>query len=196
MAGTSNYLKHTSGNPLQRFLINNFYKNVFKLIKPSKPQTILDVGCGEGFTLVNLGRNRIGKNFEGIDNSKVAIRVGKKLYPSLNLKEGDIYNLPHKDKSFDLVICTEVLEHLENPKAALAELKRVAKKNILLSVPNEPFFILANFLRGKYLMTLGNNPEHINHWSAGGFRKFLRANGLKISQTSYPFPWTIVFAKS
>ncbi len=195
MPETSNYLKHTSRNPLQKFLVNNFYHSLYKLVKHIKPERILDVGCGEGFTLVNLRRNRIGRQHEGIDYSRDAIVLGKKLYPKLNIKLGDIYRLPYRDSEFDLVVCTEVLEHVKDPETALKEIKRVAKKYIALSVPNEPFFMLANLLRGKYLKTFGNHPEHVNHWTAPGFKKFIRHSSLKVSCVKHPFPWTLVLAR-
>ncbi len=195
MVDTTNYLKHTSQNPIQRALIGNFNKTLVNLIKPLKPLKILDVGCGEGFILVNFARNKVGKIYEGVDNSKTAIKLGKKMYPNLDIKVGDIYNLPYKDNSFDLLICTEVLEHLKDPDKALAELRRVTKKYIAISVPNEPFFILANLFRGKYLTHLGNHPEHINHWTNPGFKRYLRKNGLKISGSRAPFAWTLVLAR-
>lgn len=195
MPETSNYQKHMSKNPLQKFLIENFYKSLVSFAKSVRPVTVLDVGCGEGFSLVSLRRSKIGKVYEGVDYSYDAIRLGKKLYPKLNIKLGNIYDLPYKDSVYDLVICTEVLEHLEKPHEALSEIKRVAKKYIILSVPNEPFFTLGNLFRGKYIKSFGNNPEHINHWNAGGFGKFLRSGGLKISGARYPFPWTVILAR-
>ena len=195
MTEPTNYLKHTNTNPIQRLLINNFNKALINLIRPTKSAKILDVGCGEGFVLVTLARNKIGKAYEGIDNSKEAIRLGKKMYPTLNIKIADIYDLPYKDNSFDLLICTEVLEHLEDPKKALSELRRVTKKYLAISVPNEPFFIMANFIRGKYLRHFGNHPEHINHWTFPGFKKFLRKNGFKISASRAPFAWTLILAR-
>lgn len=195
MPQTTNYQKHASKNVIQKFLINNFYTSLICVVKSAKPEKILDVGCGEGFTLIKFGRSKIGKIYEGVDSSRDAIRIGKKLYPSLNIKSGDIYNLEYQDGAFDLLVCTEVLEHLKNPEKALSELKRVTKKYIVFSVPNEPFFILANLARGKYLRGLGNHPEHINHWSHNGFKKFLRKNGLKVSNAKSPFPWTIVLAR-
>ena len=91
-----------------------------------------------------------------------------------------------------MVICTEVLEHLENPELALMELKRVSKKYILLSVPNEPFFMLANLLRGKNISRWGNDIEHINHWSFWSFQSFIKSKGVNIAKKFFPFPWTIV----
>lgn len=195
MPETTNYLKHSSNNPIQRLLIQNYYRELLKLIKICKPVKILDVGCGEGETIVKLKQSKIGKSLEGVDNSANALRIGRKIYPGINIKTGDIYNLPYKDNSFDVVVCTEVLEHLDNPQKALLELRRVSNKYMLLSVPNEPFFILANFLRGKYLRKLGNHPEHINHWTNLGFKKFLGKNGLKIICSRAPFAWTMVLAR-
>ena len=195
MSQTTNYLKHANNNPVQRLLIENFYQQLINVLKPIKPIKILDVGCGEGETIVQLKQTRIGKNLEGIDNSEDALQIGRKIYPGINIKSGNIYELPYKGGSFDLLICTEVLEHLKNPRKALAELRRVSSKYVLLSVPNEPFFTLANLLRGKYLRTLGNHPEHINHWANPGFKMFLRKNGFRIVASRTPFPWTLILAR-
>lgn len=195
MPETTNYIKHSNSNPIQKYLIDNFYKGLFKMIKPLRPIKVLDIGCGEGFTLKKLEEKKIGKTLIGIDNSNAAIKIGKKIYPHLDLRKGDIYQLDFKDGEFDLVICTEVLEHLKDPQSALLEIKRVSKKYIVFSVPNEPFFIMANFLRGKYLKRFGNHPEHINHWTFITFPSFLRKNGLVVAKKKYPFAWSLILAK-
>jgi ubiquinone/menaquinone biosynthesis C-methylase UbiE len=165
------------------------------MIKPLRSRAVLDVGCGEGITLKKLEDKKIGKNNEGIDYSATAIKIGKKIYPQLKLSKGDIYKLDYKDNSFDLLICTEVLEHLKDPIKAVEEMKRVTSKYIIISVPNEPFFIMANFLRGKYLKSFGNHPEHINHWTANGLEKFLKKQGLTIVKKAHPFAWSLVLVK-
>ena len=142
----TNYIKHTSKNPLQRFLIERFFSSLVSLAKPLKAKKVLDAGCGEGFSLNKLIINNVGEELEGIENSKEAIILGKKLFPKAKVKLGSVYDLPYKTNYFDLVLCTEVLEHLENPQKALLEIIRVSKKHVILSVPNEPFFRLANFL--------------------------------------------------
>lgn len=191
---TTNFNKHSSDNPIQKKLISNFYSTVFRLVKPLKVESILDVGCGEGITLDKLEKQSIGKKLYGIDYSDDALKIGKKIYPHLSLSKGDIYDIKEKDSTYDLVMATEVLEHLDDPQKALKELIRVSKKYVLLSVPNEPFFIGANFLRGKYLKNFGNHPEHINHWTYVGFERFLERNGLKIVKTKHPFAWTLILA--
>lgn len=121
--------------------------------------------------------------------------MGKKLFPNLIFKEGSIYKLPYKDNSFDLVVCTEVLEHLDAPPKVLNEILRTSRKYVLISVPNEPFFWLSNFIRGKNLFRLGDDPGHIHHWTIFSFRKFIKKNGIKIRQMLFPFPWMIVLGE-
>ena len=118
---TDNYNKHKSKNPLKKFYINNFFNVIFNDLKNLEIESVFDAGCGEGFTLKKLKEKGIGKKFQGIDSSKEAIQLGKKENPDLDLEIGDIYNLKFKDKSFDLVVSTEVFEHLKEPEKAFLE---------------------------------------------------------------------------
>jgi 2-polyprenyl-3-methyl-5-hydroxy-6-metoxy-1,4-benzoquinol methylase len=195
MKQTDNYKKHTHKNPIQRLLLDNFFRNLTNLIATKKVDSILDVGCGEGFTLNRLKEKGTYKKLEGIEYLPAAIELGKKTYPDIKITQGSIYELPYKDNSFDLVLCTEVLEHLDKPQDALRELVRVSNKYLVISVPNEPFFMLAQLVRGKNWSRLGNDIEHINHWTMFGFPKFIRKNGgskLKVLAKRFPFAWTML----
>lgn len=192
----TNYQKHQSENPIQRWLIDRFNKRLIAFIYScSGVKSIFDVGCGEGFTLALIQKAGINATLSGIDASKEALRLGKKEFPKLQLSEGDIYHLKAKSRSVDLVLCTEVLEHLTDPISAIGELKRVARKYVIISVPHEPWFMLANFLRGKYLTRWGNHPEHINHWSKAGIVHLVESQGLHIVRVANPFAWTLILAK-
>ena len=191
---TDNYRKHTTKNPLQKMFINRFLKALIIELKRLHPKTILDVGCGEGFTLAKIRKANIGKHLEGVDFLDRAIELGKQTHPYLSLKQGNIYKLPYKDNSFDAVICTEVLEHLEQPEKALKELYRVTRKYCIISVPNEPIFRTANFLRGKNISRWGNDIEHIQHWSKKGIVSFVEKY-FKIRVVRTPFPWTLLVAE-
>lgn len=194
MNSTTNLTKHQNNNPISKFFLDNFKTLLLAKVRALKPDSILDVGAGEGFTLDMFRRSNVGKKLEGIEYMDEAIEFGKKLHPQVKIKKGDIYQLPYKDNSFDVIICTEVLEHLEDPAAALVELKRVTKKYIILSVPNEPLFTIQRFMRGKNMLKLGDHPEHIQHWSSGKFEKFVREH-LAIKDVSTPLPWTMITAK-
>lgn len=192
---STNLAKHTTKNPIGRFFLNNFLNTVVKATRPLNIDSILDVGCGEGFTLDRLYKEKIGKTYEGIEYEETAVDLAKKMYPKLTFKQGDIYKLPYKSNSFDLVVCTEVLEHLTDPKKAYRELLRVSRKYVLLSVPNEPFFTIQRIGRFQNVRHLGAHPEHIQHWTYRAFLKFVKVRGVKIITKKLPVPWTMVILK-
>lgn len=193
---STNFEKHSSSNPIQQWLIGRFNAQLIRCLHACGNITsIFDVGCGEGFSLAMIKKSGSRAALSGIDYSDDALALGRKQFPDLNLKKGDIYALDAADRSIDLVLCTEVLEHLVKPETALSEIVRVSRRYVLVSVPHEPWFMLANFLRVKYVTRWGNHPEHINHWSRDSFVQLLRSAGLEIVSIHNPFPWTMVLAR-
>ncbi len=191
----TNFQKHTTGNPISRIFLNNFFNVVISVVKPFKPETVLDVGCGEGFTLARLKKEGIGKKLEGIESEDASISLGKKIHPDVIIKKGSIYKLPYKDNSFDLVLCTEVLEHLKKPKEGLKQLIRVSNQYVLLTVPNEPYFTIQRFIRGKNILKLGDHPEHVQHWTSFSFEQFVLKEKVQVIIKKHPFPWTMLLLK-
>lgn len=192
---SSNLRKHTSGNPLQRALLDRFHHAAAGLLDRAAPapRRILDAGCGEGFAMrAVLGAH--GAEVVGLDGSPGALRVAATLNPGRRFAAGDLLDLPFPARSFDLVACMEVLEHLDDPAGGLAELRRVSARWLLLSVPHEPLFRGANFLRGKNLRALGNDPGHVNHWSARGFLRFANTQ-CRVAEWRTSFPWTIALCR-
>lgn len=170
--------------------MKNYHNQMLSLISSLDVNSILDAGCGEGFILKILYENKIGKKLEGIEYSNDALKIGKGLHPYLNLKKGSIYSLSYKNDQFDIVLCTEVLEHLEDPVKALKEIERVSKKYVLITVPLEPWWTLFNFTQW------GKDIGHINHWGGGGIKKFVLQNSnLKVVKRVYAFPWTMILAE-
>ena len=104
----------------------------------------------------------------------------------------DVYDLPFPSRSYDLVLCLEVLEHLADPARALREIRRVSRQACLLSVPHEPFFRLGNVARGKNLSRLGDPADHVQHWGAAGFTDFCRRE-VTVRTATGAFPWLIVY---
>jgi SAM-dependent methyltransferase len=192
---SSNLRKHTSGNPLQRALLERFHDAAATLLRQVRPapNLILDAGCGEGFAMrAVLGAQPA--QVVGLDGSAGAVRIAGQLNPGRRFAAGDLYALPFPDRSFDLVVCMEVLEHLEAPERGLAELARVSRGWLLLSVPHEPLFRGANFLRGKNLRAWGNDPGHVNHWSHRGFLRFVeRRCAVVAARTS--LPWSLALCR-
>jgi SAM-dependent methyltransferase len=156
---------------------------------------LAEIGCAEGFVLNKLRSLKPELHFTGMDIDISALKRGRMIHEWLTIQQATIYHVPYKSRSFDLVMCLEVIEHLEYPKDAIAELMRITRRYCLFSVPHEPFFRMANFLRGKNIKRLGDDPDHRNHWGRVRFIKLLRASGFVILKVRMPFPWLIVLTE-
>jgi len=93
-------------------------------------KTILDIGCQEFFFRDQLK-----------DKYQVTLADFEPRFPEI--KQEDVQNLSFEDNAFDIVLCQQVLEHVPDPVKAMGELKRVAAKQLIITVPHEPTFTLA-----------------------------------------------------
>jgi ubiquinone/menaquinone biosynthesis C-methylase UbiE len=120
---TSDYYLSTSNNLV--------FDKFIDLCKKHCGKNILDIGCAVGDYMVKL--NSLGFITVGADVNPAYVEVAKSkgLYVHL-IKD----KLPFPDKSFDSVVLFEVLEHLPDPVSVLTEAQRVARKNIIITVPN------------------------------------------------------------
>ena len=189
-----NLQKYESRNPVQRFLIWYFHRRVGELVASTGARTVLDVGCGEGFTIERLLSEDGRLPIQGLDYDWGALLRAKSKHPEVFLQMGDIQRLPYAGGSFDLVLCLQVLEHLSEPMTALEELRRVSGEHCLISVPNEPFFMGSNFLRAKNVKAWGNDPEHLQHWTAGQFLSMVGQHFV-VERVVYPFPWVVALCR-
>ncbi|KAI3405890.1 hypothetical protein KGF56_001109 [Candida oxycetoniae] len=114
--------------------VENSSKFVTSVLKPNFK--VLDVGCGPGTITIDFARNYLnqGGSIIGVEPTKELIDLANetraKTVPDLKNIEftlGSIYKLPFEENTFDLVHAHQVVVHLQDPIAALAELKRVTK---------------------------------------------------------------------
>jgi len=192
MTRPTNELKFETGNPVVQRMIGRFFACLGELIEPLNPSRTLDAGCGEGETLARLG-TLLGERVAAVDLSDYSVARVRERLPAVDARVASVTDLPFGDDSFDLVLCLEVLEHLREPGAAVAELARVGSRDVIISVPHEPWFQVGSLLRGKYVSSLGNHPEHLNHYSRRTLRALLERN-LQIRAIRHPFPWLIAHA--
>ncbi|EIQ01654.1 methylase involved in ubiquinone/menaquinone biosynthesis [Opitutaceae bacterium TAV1] len=187
---STNQQKYETKNPIRRLCVQNFQRTLLKAVRQLAPETLLDAGCGEGFNLSMINGHHSAKLY-GIDLSSQAVSLAKKRIPDAEVQTGSVYSIPYADNSFDTVLCTEVLEHLDNPEHAISELLRVSNRYVVATVPHEPFFQIGNFLSLKYMKRFGNHPEHINRWTRHAFVALL-ASKMSVLEVYSPFPWTLV----
>jgi SAM-dependent methyltransferase len=186
--------KYGSQNPAVRRLMAGFERNLDELFTQAAPGSILDIGCGEG-VLTEQWAARLGEGrVVGVDlpDPKLAAQWQPRTRPNLDFRELDVTDgLPYAEGEFDLVCATEVLEHVPGPERVVAEMARVAARQLIVSVPHEPLWRILNVARGAYLRELGNTPGHINHWTRRGFVALLSNHGT-VTEIRSPFPWTML----
>jgi SAM-dependent methyltransferase len=98
----------------------------------SSAKTLLDVGCGRGYFLNEIAR-RTNYRLTGCD------MMDKVDGLNADYMQGFVEKLPFADKAFDIVTCTHTVEHIINLQAAVAELKRVAKKQLIIVTPRQKY---------------------------------------------------------
>jgi SAM-dependent methyltransferase len=187
------YAKYASTSVLERRFMANFFTRLNQALPVAPPRRVLEVGIGEGEVAQRVAQRYPDASVIGLDLPD-DILAQEWLNRDLTSIFGDITRLPFPDKSFDLVLAIEVLEHVPHPDLALAELSRVAARDVVVSVPREPLWRIANMARGKYWAALGNTPGHIQHWSSRGFRRFV-AEHLEVTEHHSPTPWTMLAAR-
>jgi 2-polyprenyl-3-methyl-5-hydroxy-6-metoxy-1,4-benzoquinol methylase len=190
------YDKYGSTNPVVRRLMAGFERTLDDLFSQAAPQSVLDVGCGEGVLTARWAERLGDRRVVGVDlaDPKLSEEWARRQRPNLQFTPMTVQSLEFADDEFELVAATEVLEHVAEPDRALAEMARVASRWLLVSVPHEPLWRALNMARGAYLRQLGNTPGHLNHWSRSSFVTLLGRYG-EVVQTRSPFPWTMLLVR-
>jgi 2-polyprenyl-3-methyl-5-hydroxy-6-metoxy-1,4-benzoquinol methylase len=191
------YDKYGSRNPVLKSVMKGFGTALSDLVAKVSPRSIHDVGCGEGIWVIRWNENGIAAR--GSEFSSRVIEIAREnaitrgLSPSL-FEQRSIYDLDAVRDSADLLVCCEVLEHLEHPQAALQALQRAIGRHLIISVPREPLWRALNLARGKYIARFGNTPGHIQHWSKAGIVELV-SQFFDVIEVRSPLPWTMLLCK-
>jgi 2-polyprenyl-3-methyl-5-hydroxy-6-metoxy-1,4-benzoquinol methylase len=185
--------KYSSKNPVVRWLMAGFQAALDELFRQAAPQSVLDVGCGEGVLTARWADQLETGRVVGIDleDPKLRAEWAKRRRGNLEFRSMPAENLPFGEAEFDLAAAIEVLEHVPDPAHTVAEMARVARHYLLVSVPREPLWRALNLARGAYMRDLGNTPGHVNHWSKRKFIALLTQHG-QVLEARSPFPWTML----
>jgi ubiquinone/menaquinone biosynthesis C-methylase UbiE len=149
---------------------------VTQFLKGRRPQKILDVGCGTGETISFLKKLFPKAKFYGVDSSSSAIKFSK-LRGHKNILKSLAEKLPFKDKTFDVILFLDVLEHISDDQKVINEAKRVLKKNgsIIITSP------ALNFIWSAHDTDQG----HKRRYTRRAIRKLSSNAGLKTDFISY-----------
>jgi len=166
-----------------------FLKKILKshVEKNGKFQNLLDLGCGDGANLRWL--NEFGKNIWATDYNLLRLErtyeIMNKLEINAKIYLSDIFSLPFKENSFDLVFFNHVIEHLKNDLGALQNIYKITKPGglVILGTPNEgaiawkfAYFIEPNVMKKS---------DHVNFYTADSIKKIAEKAGFKIMHTEH-----------
>jgi len=159
-------------------LIKSFIRKVISL----NSINFLDVGCGDGYYLKFIEQNYKHVFSIGVDISSSQLKHAKrKIKVKSNLIVASATNLPFKDSSFEVVLCSEVVEHIPDVTSTLKELARVCKSKLIISTPT----LTAPFIRfelniAKKLGRPGKwGKTHIREFKQNEFLSLLINNNLR-----------------
>lgn len=183
---------------------------ILSTVENRKHNHILEVGCGRGFYMKTLSQLPGVTKIEGIDINPhyVAIAQNFAKHKKVHIQQASAYKLPFKSNSFDIVISTEVLEHLEDDTTAVREMYRVLKPGgrLLITVPNERFPFLwdpLNWILMKLFHThvskniwwlAGIWADHIRLYTIGTIKKTIRSSHFVIKKSKLIVHWSFPFS--
>ena len=138
-----------------------FFNDIENDVDYHDQDRVLDAGCGHGYLLASINQREVKTVLYGCDISKNSEEQVRKFIPSAKFSLCSLYDMPYEDDFFDLVFCTEVIEHLSSPCEAISELFRVLapKGRLIVTIPE-----------GRQ----DTSKEHINFWTKESFTMFLR----------------------
>jgi 2-polyprenyl-3-methyl-5-hydroxy-6-metoxy-1,4-benzoquinol methylase len=190
------YDKYGSKNPLVRYIMKGFHDSLDALVVRTGATKIHEIGCGEGNLSIHLAKQN--KKVIASDFSSKIIQIAtenaNKAGVNIDFKVASIYDLTPAD-SAELVLCSEVMEHLPDIKKTMKMLNMLADPFLIISVPREPLWRILNLARFKYLSSMGNTPGHIQHWSKKRISKLI-SDYFDIMHILTPVPWTILLCRS
>jgi ubiquinone/menaquinone biosynthesis C-methylase UbiE len=152
----------------------------------SRDLTVLDVGCGTGHLLHLISREAPFRKKIGCDVSETAIEIGSSLFKDISFVLADIYKLPFKD--IDVVLCSEVIEHVRDDSRALKEIYRILSSGGLL-------FLTVPFDKNNWTFH-DEFFKHYRRYDKDATAKLLENIGFKIKHVStFGFPFIRFFVR-
>jgi len=192
-----------------RHLARARYDTIVRCLEKINPVSCLDAGCGDGVLEYCISNRMPGLKKTGFDISRPNITEAVRMNPAGTFIQADGRHIPFGDSVFDAVVCSEMLEHLEEYAECLDELSRVTKQYLIITTPNAyswkiiKFFLkypgrgirelYRGFKRGYYDDSYYEKAHLHRYFCAGYLKKMLIARGFSIESEGVTSVWDSVF---
>ena len=188
--GTSPIVDWDRGWPLWSDLVRYYPSGVHRRrlivswLSPHAPASVLDAGCGPGDLLAAVRDRLPGAAFCGVDQSAGVVAANRARLPWARFERVDLER-EHLPERFDAVVCSEVLEHIADDRAALAHLAAMTGRLLLLTVPAGP------------VLPLERGFGHLRHYRLDALSGEIEALGFGIVRAqAWGFPWMTLFKRA
>jgi 2-polyprenyl-3-methyl-5-hydroxy-6-metoxy-1,4-benzoquinol methylase len=181
---------YNSANPAVRLVHRQRLSAIASELPGAASLRVLDAGCGEGHLLQKLHSKYPANRYFGVDITAVALEKAQQRCPFAMLYRMNLSDLAFADEAFDVVIITEVLEHIIEFEDVTAELLRVIRKGgrFIITFPNEVLWTLSRFLLGRRPIRV---PDHINAFSPPMIQTMFGLELLRQRSLPFPLPFSL-----
>ncbi len=173
-------------NLLQKLWHKRKLAQVLKLLPKQKKGTakVLDIGCSSAILTNEISRTLKKSKVTGLDSYKAAIVFARSKYPHIKFVIGDAHKLPFKNRAFDIIICTETLEHVVDPAKSIQEMRRVLKADGQTIISMDSGSLLFHLIWHLWIKTKGRvwQDAHLHEFNAKLLEKLIKENGFRISK--------------
>lgn len=175
---------YSSGPSFLKWVHDSRFNALKSLMGDVTNKSVLDAGCGEGYFFSQIQ----AKEKYGIDLSEERLKKTVISFPSSNVLCSDLKKLPFEDEKFDVIVCSEVLEHVDGYEDVILEFKRCIKPSgkLILSFPNERMVGLGRLLIMRFP---AHELDHVNWLTISDMTKILseKYTASNIPPLPYPF---------
>ena len=168
----------TSGDNMKRYgpTSRHTRRLIFKLIAGREIHSVLDAGCGPGMFLEEMADRQRGIELAGSDISEVGLSLARHKLPQAEFYALDL-RTDALERQFDLIVCSEVLEHIDDDRAAIANLRRITRR-----------YLVVTTVQGTYWEYESKVTGHVRSYTRSDLEAKLREAGFNILQV-YEWGW-------
>ncbi len=165
-------------------------EKIFKLLGNTGNKKILDIGCGEGYLGAAIAKNN--NYIVGVDISRKSVEKAKIILNDAVVLDIQEQKVPYPNKYFDVIVITEVIEHLLVPEKVLEEASRLLKDDGFMIITTPNFLLFSNRIKilfGKFEYTKSGffDRGHIHFFHINSFEKMLKQTELKVVEYDHVY---------
>jgi 2-polyprenyl-3-methyl-5-hydroxy-6-metoxy-1,4-benzoquinol methylase len=149
---------------------------------PTRPLRVLEAGCGDGVQLQGLIQMP-GLEIWGVDYNLIRTGRAQEKFQEANIICGDLLHIPFKSDAFDIVLCSQVIEHIPQDDVLLEQLAKILKPEglLILGTPNEGC-LMARLRNHVFERNILRNTDHFHFYREPVVRRKIEAAGFTIQE--------------